>query len=197
VNTREMVMAGATGIIVASALGWTFVIRPTIDSWREANDRIATLQEQKEKAIALIKRKGDLQAERNKIDSALSTSDDYALVPRAPGETWDANAVFLEHLRDLLGSANLPPPDLRSVRADPYDAYAELHYELRTRAHLRELKDFLVKMTASEAYIRVQAFQIQPQLDGRIEVSMSLVGLANQDALEEDQIPKTPGRRPK
>jgi Tfp pilus assembly protein PilO len=176
-----MVMAGATSILVAGALGWTFVLRPTIESYREARDKVTQLQDQIERAKALIKRKPELQSERNRIEHSLA-GDELVLSPTI------AVTMFDEHLRVLLEQAGLALSEIRTVRTDPYDAYAELHIELRAKAPLRQIKDFMVRMTASEWYLRVQAIQITPQHDNQtVEVTMSLLGLATQDALEEDQ----------
>ncbi len=196
-NSREMVIAGATGILVAGALGWTFVLKPTIESYRDARDKVAQLEDQIERANALIKRKGELQAERNRIEHLLAGDE---IFPQSPSVII---TMFDEHIKDLLASAGgLALSEIRTVRTDPYDAYAELHYELRTKAPIRQIKDFLVKMTASDWYLRVQAIQIQPQHDNQtIEVTMSLVGLATQDALEDDQrkeaAKEAASRRPK
>src|SRR5262249_33567795 len=134
-----------------------------------------------ERANALINKKSDLQSQRNRIDHVLSNGELF-MTPTI------AIAIFDEHLRDLLASAGLALTEIRTVRTDPYDAYAELHFELRAKARISQIKDFMVRMTASDWYLRVQAIQITPQHDNQtVEVTMSLAGLATQDALEEDQ----------
>ncbi len=185
-NSREIAMASVTGAIVVSALGWTMVVRPTIEGWREAHERADTAQDQLDKAHALLKRKGELRAERDAIEHSIQPTD----APPGREEAWDADAAFLEHLRDLVAAAGISKEsiqDLRSVRAEPYDAYAEIHYELRVHASLKEIEQFLVRMTASEWYLRVQGIQIQPRTDNTVECDMSLVGLASQDVLEDSE----------
>jgi hypothetical protein len=195
VNTREIAIASVTGAVVVSALGWTLVIRPTIEGWRESHERAATAQDQLDKANSLIKRKGELRAERDTIERAIQPTEPPA--GQAPLELWDADAAFLEHLRDLTSAAGIPNDaiqDLRSVRAEPYDAYAEIHYELRAHATLKQIEEFLVRMTASEWYLRVSGIQIQPRTDSTVEVDMSLVGLASQDVLEDSEKDTSKGK---
>lgn len=190
-NRRETVMAGATGFVVVSALAWTLVARPTIERYRDARDRVEQLHVDLEKANALVKRKSELLGERAAIDRALSQDDALNGVAIQKGAALDA---FLEHIRSLTKAAGFEAKELKYVRAEVLDSYAELRFELRARAPLKQIQDFLVRMASSDWYLRAQALQVQPREDGTIEVDFSLVGLASQDALEDADFPG--GRRP-
>ncbi len=184
-NQREMVMAAATGAIVVTALGWTFVVRPTIERWTTARDRVETLREQAAKAASLVARKGELESEQARIRHVLG----------ADAATSDLNFrnsahdAFLEHLDELTKAAGFSAADLKYVRTEALESYAELRFELRARAPLKQIVDFLVRMTAGESYLRVQAITIQPKDGGQVEADLSLVGLVSQDVLDESELP--------
>ncbi|MEZ0228138.1 MAG: hypothetical protein ACAI25_05900 [Planctomycetota bacterium] len=195
-NSREMLMAGATGAVVVCALGWTFVVRPTMERWSLAKGKRDTLLEQVDKAKALLKREGELKAERQRIDRVLGADAVPVSVGLTP-QSGTAVFAFLERLHDLTKSAGFAPRELKFVRAEALDAYAELRFELKARAPIQKVVDFLVRMTASESYLRVHAIQMQPKEGGEVEADLSLVGLVSQDALDESERPKEPkGRRP-
>jgi hypothetical protein len=88
---------------------------------------------------------------------------------------------FLDHVQSLSDAAGFKPMSLRYVRQDKYEAYSELRFELKARAPLSQLQDFLVKMTASVYYLRVHAITLNPRDDGTVEAEFSLVGLATKE----------------
>jgi len=188
VNQREMVMAAATGAIVVTALGWTFVVRPTIDRWTTARDRVETLREQASKAKTLLGRKAELETERARISHVLG-ADAVLTAADFSNPRNSAHEAFLDHLDELTKASGFSAADLKYVRTEAYDAYAELRFELRARAPLGKITDFLVRMTAGEAYLRVQAITIQPKDGGQVEADLSLVGLVSQDVLDESELP--------
>jgi len=155
--------------VIGLALGWTYFVKPTIDRWREANDHTASLEDQLEKAESLVNRRTSIEAERAAIERRLEPDD--------PTGAGSAIPAFLEHVQSLSEAAGFHPATLRYVRSDKYDAYAELRFELKARAPLKQLQDFLVRMAASTWYLRVQALSLNPREDGTIEAEFSLVGL--------------------
>lgn len=195
-NSREMAIAAATGVVVTAVLGWTFVVRPTMDRWTAARDKRDALHDQVDKAKALVKRKDELTAERQRIDRVLG-ADAVPVVPGFGAQGGTAVFAFLEHLHHLTKSAGFAPRDLKFVRAEALDAYAELRFELRARAPLKQIVDFLVRMTASESYLRVHAMQLAPKEGGEVEADLSLVGLVSQDALDESELPKGKNGKPR
>lgn len=192
-NSREMAMAGATGAIVACAFGWTFVIRPTMDRWTSARDHRDALLDQASKAKELVERKNQIESDRRVISERLGVEGDSLFPTRGV-----AIADFVDHLNNLSKAAGFTPRDLKFVRAEQLDAYAEFRFDLRARAPLRQLVDFLVRMRASERYLRVQAMQIQPKEGGEVEADLSLVALVSQDVLDDsERVNINKGTRPK
>src|SRR5437764_660237 len=125
-NTREMAMAAATGVIVVSALGWTFVVHPIIDRWTAAHDRVETLRDQAKKAKDLVDRKPELEAEKTRIDHLVGASSE----PLVEHPRDLAYQSFLEHLDQLSKEAGFSAADLKHVRIEAVEAYAELKFEL-------------------------------------------------------------------
>lgn len=189
-KNSERLLAAAAMAVVGVAGGWTYGVRPLVERWNTARERVATLQTGLDAARTLVGRKQQVESDRAAVLTALTPPealDDEGRGAAIPG--------FLEHLRRLTSDAGFQPGSLRYVRSDAFESYAELRFELRARAPLRQLQTFLVKMAASEWYLRVHALALQPRDDGTVEADVSLVGLATQDALEVEDKPGT--RRPR
>jgi Tfp pilus assembly protein PilO len=170
VKKSEQVLALASSGIIAVAIGWAYALKPTIDRWREASDKVATLEDTLTKEVALVARRSAIEADRAAIEKALEDPAGGSPIPS-----------FLDHVQSLSDAAGFKPMSLRYVRQDKYEAYSELRFELKARAPLSQLQDFLVKMTASVYYLRVHAITLNPRDDGTVEAEFSLVGLATKE----------------
>jgi len=187
VNQRETALAATTGAILASVLGYTVVVKPTYERWSNARARVEQLQSDLEKANALVKRKNELTDEREKIETLIAPTD-----AGKPLVGPDAIALFLDHLDSLQAAAQLGQyvSNIQYVHTEIYDAFAELQFEMRARAPLKLIQDFLVRMRTGPSYLRAQAVRIQPRDDGTVEADISLIGLTTWDALDPDKRPK-------
>lgn len=184
----EKVLAGITVAIVSSVGLWSYVAQPTIDRWRAASEREETLKDKLGRWQALVNRGDELRVERKAIDDALRPPlDELGASNVGAGASGDAIAGFLSHLTSLTAAAGINPSTLRYVRSDPFDAFAELRFELKARAPLKQVHDFLVRMAASDWFLRVQSLSIVPRESGDVEADMSLVALASADALGEQE----------
>ena len=185
---NEKVLALVAGAVVIVAIGWTYLLRPTVERWNEARERVSRLQDQLDQAETLVARRNALEAEKSAIERALTPPDNGSGA---------ASVAFYERLRILTEASGFKPVSLRHLRTDAFDAYAELRFELKVRAPLRQLEDFLVRMAASEWYLRAHAISLAPRDDGQVEADLSLVGLATQDALDPEDRPGSKGGKPK
>ncbi len=187
-NQRETALAATTGAILASVLGYTLIVKPTYERWENAHSRVDQLASDLEKANALVKRKTELTDERDKIETTIAPTDQFGNPLKGP----DAVAVFLDHLDSLQAASQLSQyvSNIQYVHTEIFDAYAELQFEMRARAPLKLIQDFLVRMRTGPSYLRAQAVRIQPRDDGTVEADISLVGLTTWDALDSDKRPK-------
>lgn len=188
----EKVLAGLTAGIIASVGLWSWVVQPTIERWRAATEREESLQEKLGRWHTLVQRSPEIRGERQAVDIALTPPADETADPTNGGG--DAIAGFLSHLASLTDAAGFKPSTLRYVRAEGFEPYAELRFELKAKAPLARIHDFLVKMTASDWYLRAQSLSITPQSNGEVEADMSLVALAKADSVETVEV-KKPGAR--
>jgi hypothetical protein len=180
----EKVLAAVTGVVVSTVVVWSFVVQPTIRSWRDVAEKDDTVRDKLARWKELLGRESRLRADRDAIEVALTPPDDGGAGSSAPGA---AEAGFLEHLRGLTDAAGLKPKDLSYVQTHAFDAYAELRFALKARAPLKPIQDFLVRMAASPWYLRVESLTISPRDGGEVEADMSLIALANKDALEPEE----------
>jgi hypothetical protein len=185
----EKTLAVATATVLVLALGWLYVVQPLVKRWTDARDRVETLERSLEKSKALVDRRDAVEAERAAIDRALAPASPTDELERAfLGSS--VIPTFLEHIRSLSTAAGFPQGQTRIVaKPSVYEAYAELKFELKVRAPLKQIQDFLVRMAASEWYLRVQSLSVHPREDGTIEADITLLGLSTQDALEPEDRP--------
>jgi hypothetical protein len=196
VKQSGIVLSIVTAAVVGSFGLWSWVVQPTIAEWREATEHEDTLKDKLQRYQALVNKAPELRAERAKIAGNMNAvpSDEPTSAGDAQNAAGDAIAGFLSHLKSLTDAAGFQASNLHYVRAEPFDAYSELRFEMKAKAPLAKIHDFLVKMTASDYYLRVQSLAITPQSGNEVEADMSLVALANADAVEAPETPKRGGR---
>ena len=175
-NVRERALAIATTAVVVVGAGWTYALSPALDRWREADTRVEKLAADKAACEELLERAPALREERRAIELAIAPQ----------GGPSEAIPGFLDRVRALGEAAGIRPSTLRYLRADKVEnAFAELRFELRTQAPLKQVQDFLVRLAGAGQPVRIASLTIAPQPDGTVDADLALVALAPLEAAEE------------
>src|SRR5262249_7857276 len=135
---RERALAIATGAVLVLGLLWMQVLSPKMEEWRTTGESLEHLEDQKHNSDDLLRRAPSIQEERHALELALVQG----------GGANDAIPAFLDRVRALSEAAGFRPTKLDYERADRVEnAFGELKFQMSAKATLKQIEDFLVRLT--------------------------------------------------